>query len=185
MLQRLTQLDGEEVIVHQAADGLAGEQVGGKGLEQGVGERMTMDNAAGLTLFIQDCQRVQVGLAAKGFEHRGGRRVAVHRGQLVEQGAEVAAVFAQCNGGAVLSGHQCPGIPWRVFLGAAEQIALHQVHAHFGQHHEFFGELDTFGDDLRPRGLGDLQDRADELALERILMNAINEMPVDFHVIWP
>ena len=31
-------LDGEEVIVHQAADGFAGEQIGGKRLEQGVGE---------------------------------------------------------------------------------------------------------------------------------------------------
>ncbi|MNZ98639.1 hypothetical protein D3C78_1179320 [compost metagenome] len=138
LLQRLTQLDGEEVIVHQATDGFAGEQIGGKGLEQGIGERMPMDDTARLTLCIQDRQRVQVGLAAKGFEHRGGRGVPVHGGLLVEQCAEVAAVFAQYNAGAVLAGHHCPGIPWRVFLGATEQIALDQIDAHLGQYRELF-----------------------------------------------
>ncbi len=72
----LAHLDGEEVVVHQAADGFAGEQVGGKGFEQGIGERMPMDDAAGLALFIEYRQRVQVGLAAEGFQHRGGRRIA-------------------------------------------------------------------------------------------------------------
>jgi hypothetical protein len=47
---------GEEVIVHQAADGFAGEQVGGERLEQGVGQRMAMDDAARLALFIQHRQ---------------------------------------------------------------------------------------------------------------------------------
>ncbi|CAI8923605.1 hypothetical protein EMIT0180MI3_360020 [Priestia megaterium] len=38
LLQRLAQFHGEEVVAHQAADGFAGEQVGGKRLEQGVRE---------------------------------------------------------------------------------------------------------------------------------------------------
>mgnify|MGYP006894034015 CR=1 FL=1 len=67
LLQGLAEFDREKVIVHQAADGLAGEQVGGKGLEQGVGERVPMDDAARLPLFVQHREGVEVGLPAKGF----------------------------------------------------------------------------------------------------------------------
>ncbi|MNL65640.1 hypothetical protein D3C87_1899950 [compost metagenome] len=70
-----------------------------------------------------------------------------------------------------------------MLLWTAQQIALNQIDAHLGQHCQFFRQLDTFGDHLRPRGLGDLQYRTDELAFECILMNTVDEVPVDFHVI--
>ncbi|MNF93092.1 hypothetical protein D3C84_757560 [compost metagenome] len=56
MLQRLAHLDGEKVVVHQPADGLAGKEVGGKGFEQGVRQRMPMDDAARVALLIEHRQ---------------------------------------------------------------------------------------------------------------------------------
>ncbi len=53
LLQRLTHFHGEEVVVHQAADRFACEQVGGEWLEQGIRQGVTMDDAAGLALFVE------------------------------------------------------------------------------------------------------------------------------------
>ncbi|MNI77904.1 hypothetical protein D3C73_1342350 [compost metagenome] len=117
-----------------------------------------MDDAAGLVVLVQHRQGVQVGLAAEGFEHGGGRGVAGHGGLIVEQGAEVAAVVAQHHGAAVAPGHQGAGIARWMLLGTAEEIALDQVDAHFGQYRQFLRQLDAFGDHLGPGGFGDLQD---------------------------
>ncbi|MNV30713.1 hypothetical protein D3C71_1219920 [compost metagenome] len=144
---------------------------------------MAVDDTARLVLFIQHCQRVQVGLAAEGLQHGGSRCVATHSRLVVEQGAEVAGFIVQRHGSVVLSRHQGPGIPWRMFLRTAEQIALNQIDTHLGQHRQFFRQLDALGDYLRPRSLGNLQDRADEFALEGILMDAVDEMAVDLHVV--
>ncbi|MNT66663.1 hypothetical protein D3C72_2047420 [compost metagenome] len=70
-----------------------------------------------------------------------------------------------------------------MFLRTTEQVTLHQIDTHFRQHREFFWQFDAFGDDLCARGFGDLQDRADELSLQRVLMNAIDEVSIDLHVV--
>lgn len=53
LLQRLADFHGEEIIVHQAADRFAREQIGGKRFEQCVRQRVAMDDAAGLALFVE------------------------------------------------------------------------------------------------------------------------------------
>ena len=68
-------------------------------------------------------------------------------------------------------------------MRAAEQVALDQVDAHFGQHRQFFRQLDAFGNHLGAGRLGDLQDGADKLALEGVLVNAVDKVPVDLHVV--
>ena len=83
----------------------------------------------------------------------------------------------------IMLGHHCPSVPRRLFLGATQQVALDQVDAHLGQHCQFFGQFDPFGDHLGAGGFCDLQNRADELALEGILVNAVDKVPVDFHVV--
>ncbi len=183
MLQRLADFHGEEIIVHQAADRFACKQVRGKRFEQCVRQRVAMDDAAGLALFVEHGERIEVGLAAEGFQYRRGGRIALHGGLVVEQGAEVAAFVIQRDSAAIVFGHQGASVAGRMFLRAAEQVALHQVDAHFSQHREFFRQLDPLGNHLRARGFGDLQNRTDKLSFQCILMNAINEMPVDLHVI--
>ncbi|MNQ98297.1 hypothetical protein D3C85_1139810 [compost metagenome] len=136
-----------------------------------------------MALLVEHRQRVQVGLAAKGFEHVGRWRVVAHGGLLVEQGAEVAQIIVERHGAAVMPGQQVAGFLWWMLLRATHQVALDQVDAHFAQHREFFRQLDTFGNHLGPRGFGDLQDRADELALEGVQVNAVDEMPVDLHIL--
>lgn len=140
---------------------------------------MTVDNAAGLALFVEHRQGVQVGLAAEGFQHGGGRGGAGHRWLVVEQRAEVADFFVQYRGDAVWFGHQGSGVAGRMLLGPAEQITLEQIDAHFGQHGEFFRQFDAFGDHCCPRSFGDLQNRADELTLERVLVNTVDKVPID------
>ena len=183
LLQGLADLHGEEVIAHQPADGLAGEQVGGEGLEQRIGEQVAVDDADGLLLIVQHGHRVQVGLHAEGLQHFADGRVAVHRRLLVEQGLEVGAVLAQLALGAVQQRQVGAGLSRRVLLGPAEQVTLHQVQAHLGQHGQFLAEFNALGDDLGAGGLGHLQDGADELALHRVLVDAVDEVAVDLHVV--
>ncbi|MNJ50337.1 hypothetical protein D3C77_456080 [compost metagenome] len=60
---------------------------------------------------------------------------------------------------------------------------MNQVDAHLGQHLELFGQLDALGNHLGTRGAGDLQDGADELALDRIQVDAVDEVTVDLDVV--
>lgn len=105
LLQRLADFHGEEIIVHQAADRFAREQIGGKRFEQCVRQRVAMDDAAGLALFVEHGERIEVGPAAEGFQYRRGGRIAWHGGLVVEQGAEVAAFVIQRDGAAIVFGH--------------------------------------------------------------------------------
>lgn len=59
LLQGLAEFHGEKIVAHQAADRLAQEQVAGEGPEQGVGERVAMDDADGTPFFVEDRQGVQ------------------------------------------------------------------------------------------------------------------------------
>jgi hypothetical protein len=183
LLQRLAHFHGEEIVTHQPADGFAGEQVGGERLEQGVRQRMPVHDAARTSVFVEHRQRVQVGLAPEGFQHRCRRCIPGDRRLIVEQGAEVAALVVQRHGGAILFGHQVSRIPRRLFLWPAEQITLNQVDAHVGQHRKLFRQLDSLGNHPGPGGLGDLHDRADKLTLQGVLMDAVDEVPVDLHII--
>lgn len=58
------------------------------------------------------------------------------------------------------------------------------VDSHFSQHREFFRQLDALGNHLRAGRFGDLQNRTDKLSFQCILMNTVDEVPVDLHVIW-
>ena len=101
----------------------------------------------------------------------------------IEQGAEVVTVFVE--GGLVTwyPRQQLTGVARRLFLRPTEQIALHQIDTHLRQHRQLFGQLDAFGDHLGARGFGHFQDGADELAFDRILVNAVDEMTIDLHVV--
>ena len=183
LLQRLADVHREEVAAHQPADRLAREQVGGEGFQQGVGQRVAVDDADRLALFVQHRQGVQVGLGAEGFEHFGDGRVLADRGLLVEQRGEIAAVLAERGRRAVEPWQEFLGVPWRLFLGAAQQVALDQVDAHLGEGRQFLDQFDALGDHLGAGGLGHLQDGVDELALDRVLVDAVDEVAVDLHVV--
>ncbi|MCY1535777.1 hypothetical protein D9M68_711970 [compost metagenome] len=183
LLQRLAHLDGEKVIAHQPADRFAREQVGGEGLQQHLRERVAVDDANRLLRLVEHRQGVEVGLHTERLQYLGGRGAQRHGRLHVEQGGQVAAFVAQGRWCAVELRQQVARITWRLFLRAAEQIALQQIDAHFRKHGEFFLQLDAFGDHFGPRGLGHLQDRADELAFDRIQVDAIDEVPIDLHVV--
>ncbi|MCY1427391.1 hypothetical protein D9M71_432370 [compost metagenome] len=184
LLQGLVHLDGEKVLAHQAGDGFAGEQVGAERLEQHFRQGMTMHDAARVLLVIEHGQGIEVGLAAEGLQHSGRGRVPGDGRLRDEQGAKVAGILAERRqAGIDLTGQHGRALARWLLLGATQQIALDQVHAHFTEHRELFSQLDAFGDHLRTRSLGDLQDGADELALDRILMDAVDKMPVDLHIV--
>ncbi|MNJ56978.1 hypothetical protein D3C77_525480 [compost metagenome] len=56
---------------------------------------MAVNDTAGLAAFVEHRQGVEVGLAAEQLQHLRGWCVLVHRRLLVEQGGEIAAVFAE------------------------------------------------------------------------------------------
>ncbi len=184
LLQGLAEFHGEKIVAHQAADRLAQEQVAGEGPEQGVGERVAMDDADGTPLFVEDRQGVQVGLAAEDFHHFLGRGANVDRALFQQQRTQVAVLVAGRLAGGASAGQHLLYVARRVFLRAAEQIALHQVDPHLAKHRQFLGQFDAFGDDLGARGSGHLQDGADELAFHGVQVDAVDEVAVDLHVVW-
>ncbi len=181
LLQRLAQVDAEEVVAHQPADRLAREQVGGEGFEQGVGKRMAMHDADRMARAVEHRQRIQVGLQAERFEHLGDGGFLGHRLLFDEQRGERFLLVAHRRH--AQARHQRTGVTRGVLLRPFEQVALDQVDAHFGQYAELFDQFDAFGDHLRARHLGHLQDRLDEFALHRIPMDAVDEVAVDLHVV--
>ena len=142
-----------------------------------------MHNADRATAAVQHRQRVEVSLAAERFQHLGGGGVLIHGGLLIEQGAQVTAFVIEGQRGVIRLGQHQARFLRRLFLRAAEQVALDQVDAHLGQHRQFFWQFDALGNHLGAGCPGDLQDRADKLALEGVLVNAVDKVPVDLHVV--
>ncbi len=132
LLQGLAQFHGQKVIAHQAADGFAREQVGGERFEQRVRQGMPVHDADRVAAAIQHGQGVEVGLATEGFQDQRSGGVLIHRRLLVEQGAEVAAFFAEGEVGIVLLGQHQACLLGRLFLRTAKQVALDQINAHLG-----------------------------------------------------
>lgn len=65
-------------------------------------------------------------------------------------------------------------------MGPLQVIALHQVGAQGAHRFVFRAGFHAFGDGAAAQGLGDFDDGFDELALGPVLVNALDEMPVDF-----
>ena len=127
LLQGLAEFDREKVAAHQAADGFAGQQLGGEGLEQGAGDQVAMHDAHGSFVGIQHGDRVQAGLQAKGFQHLGDRPLGRHRRLAYEQGGKIAGFLVE----SVLLRLRRAALrryPGRELLRAAEQIALDGRH---------------------------------------------------------
>lgn len=81
-----------------------------------------------------------------------------HRRLFIEQRGEVATLIAKHLDVTGRAAKHVLDIPRRLLLWAAQKITLNQIDAHFGQHRELLRQFDPFGDHLRARGPGDLQD---------------------------
>jgi len=82
-----------------------------------------------------------------------------------------------------VSGWQVGRFAQWLLLRAAEQVALHEIDTHVGEHPQLVFQLDAFGDHFASGGFGDFQDRVDELSLDPVLVNAVDEVAVDLHVV--
>ncbi|MNH22624.1 hypothetical protein D3C85_1437610 [compost metagenome] len=107
-----------------------------------------MHDATWLPMRVEHRQGIEIGLAAKQFEHLRRGRLAVHRGLFDQQRGEVAAVFIEALQHLRRLPEHALHIPRRQLLRAAQQVALDQVDAHLGEHLELFGQFDTFGNHL-------------------------------------